>query len=381
MITTTEQQTLQANTSSDKIKIMLVDNSAVIRGLIARILSKDPDVEIVGSVANGQSAISTIKSADPDIIILDIEMPVMDGITALPLLLREKPDTKILMCSTLSHKGASISLKALSLGATDCITKPTSSGDISGSSGSDAFQDNLLRLIRSLCGKPMKSAEIQSATSTVNGQKIFPAPQASGDDYKLKDDTFSYKGKPSILAIGSSTGGPQALFKVIKNFKNFTVPIVITQHMPKTFTAILAKHIQDNCGVPCWEGQEGMAVESGQAYVAPGGYHMTFKKDNGITSIVLNEGPAENYCKPSVDPMMRSLIDLYGNRILGVMLTGMGHDGLSSFSALAEKGGRIIAQDKQTSTVWGMPRAVAMAGICSAVKPLDQIGPWVKEQF
>jgi two-component system chemotaxis response regulator CheB len=192
---------------------------------------------------------------------------------------------------------------------------------------------------------------------------------------------LAYKGRPAILAVGSSTGGPQALFKVLKHVNDIGVPIVVTQHMPATFTKMLAEHIQQHCGLPSQEGATGMKLENNKVYVAPGGYHMTFKKTDAGVEIVLDDGPQINFCKPAVDPMYDSLLDIYGNKILGVILTGMGHDGLAGAKKLVEKHGRLIAQDEATSTVWGMPGAVACANICEQVLPLDEIGPWIRKQF
>jgi two-component system chemotaxis response regulator CheB len=187
--------------------------------------------------------------------------------------------------------------------------------------------------------------------------------------------------KPNLLAIGSSTGGPQALFAAIGHFKNFHVPIVVTQHMPATFTKILAQHIAMHTGVQTFEGENGMKVEPGTVYVAPGGYHMMFERSGTHNLIRLNDGPQENFCRPSVDPMLRSAIDVWGPKFLAVILTGMGQDGLAGCRKLVELGGRVIAQDQETSVVWGMPGAVATAGICTDVLPLPDIGPAVKKIF
>lgn len=357
-----------------KIRVMLVDDSAVIRGLIARTLEAEDDIEIVGSVHNGRVAVSNISKADPDVVILDIEMPEMDGLTALPLLLKESPRSKVLMCSTLSARGADVSIRAMDLGAADCIVKPTSSSEIG---GSENFKDNLIRLVRGL-SKVAGPRNPQTAANAATAMRpTLPRPVQT-DTVKLKADGI-YSGAPSLIAIGSSTGGPQALFNVLKHLKNVRVPIVITQHMPKTFTALLAKHIEQNCGVQTFEGEDGMTLEAGKAYVAPGGYHMVFEKMADGTKIKIVDTEPENYCKPSVEPMMRSAISIYGNKILAVMLTGMGSDGLHSFTSLADMGGRIIAQDKESSVVWGMPGAVATAGICASVMPLDEIGPWIEK--
>lgn len=330
------------------IRVMIVDDSTVIRSIIDRILKSDSQVEICGFATNGEQAVRTIDICNPDIIVLDIEMPVMDGITAIPLLLRKKPNVRILMCSTLSERGADISIRALSLGATDCILKPTGSAAVQQSGN---FQEELRRIVRQLGESALKS----------------PASQPVA----VRKTTAGFA--PQILAIGSSTGGPNALATILPKLKGFPLPIVITQHMPQTFTKILANHLSQVSGIDCREGENGMALRPGCVYVAPGGYHMTFRKTTENVEIRLNDGPMENFCKPSVNPMLRSLCDIYGQHILLTILTGMGEDGLAGARQVVEKGGRVIAQDAATSVVWGMPGAVANAGLCSAVLPLAEI--------
>ncbi|MCB1650765.1 MAG: chemotaxis-specific protein-glutamate methyltransferase CheB [Alphaproteobacteria bacterium] len=350
---------------------MLVDDSAIIRGAIARILKEDPVIHIIDSVSNGQLGVDAAKKHQPHVVILDVEMPIMDGITALPKILEVSPQSKVIMFSTLTEKGAAISIKALSLGAVECMPKPSST-QVEG--GTANFQDRILNLVKSLVPESKRVA-----TGTAAGAPApSPAPKAPAS-FSLRKDPMAYTGKPALVAIGSSTGGPQALFNVLKHFSGFDVPIILTQHMPATFTKILAEHIHQQTGLTSTEGGEGMRLEKGKVHVAPGGYHMLLKRDGVDTVITLNDGPAENFCKPAVDPMFRSAIDIYGKRVLGLILTGMGHDGLGGGKALVEASGRLIAQDEKTSVVWGMPGAVAMAGICSEVLPLDDIGPWVRK--
>ena len=342
------------------IRILVVDDSAVIRAVISRTLSSQPDMEIVGSAINGDMAVRSVARLQPDIVVLDIEMPVMDGITAIPLILKEKPDAKIVMCSTLSARGAEVSIRALSLGATECILKP---GGESITSAQD-FQKSLVDLIRSLCGKLTASPARSDVKPDLRKFSLRPHTQII---------------PPRIVAIGSSTGGPRALMDVLKDMAGMPVPIVITQHMPKTFTAILAQHIEQNCKLPCFEGAEGMEVKAGCAYVAPGGLHMLFRAGaNNKVTIHLDDGPPESYCKPSVNPMLRSLVSIYGAKILSVILTGMGSDGLAGGRAVVEAGGQVIAQDEASSVVWGMPGAVAMAGICSSVLPLSDVATAIR---
>ncbi len=247
-------------------------------------------------------------------------------------------------------------MRALSLGAAECILKPGGEAIVSAVD----FQENLVRTIRSLALGIKKN--------------VAAAPAQPPIAVRSVPGVFS----PKILAIGSSTGGPKALMEVLTGLKNLPVPIVITQHMPKTFTAILAQHITQHCGLPCSEGVEGEVIKPGFAYIAPGGHHMTFQKSGDSASIHLNEGPPENFCRPSVNPMLRSLIPIYGNKILTVILTGMGNDGSQVCADVVKQGGQVIAQDEATSVVWGMPGAVANAGLCSAVLPISEISGWVR---
>lgn len=373
--------------AANQINVMLVDDSALVRGFIGRTLESDPDIKIISSVGDGEQGVNAVAKYHPDIVVLDIEMPVMDGITALPKILQASPGVRVVMCSTLSVRNAEITLKAFQLGATECIAKPSNSSEIY--SAGD-FKDEIIRVVKAL-GKRKDAPHSSARTATPGALAAAPSTSmfAGGQNAALKSKTsFELRKhlpgelfRPNLLAIGSSTGGPQALFKVIANFQNLNVPIIITQHMPATFTKILAQHITQHTNVPTFEGENGMPVEAGKAYVAPGGFHMTFvRKDNQI-QIALNEGPQENFCKPSVDPMIRSAMNIWGPKFLTVILTGMGSDGLPSCKQLVEAGGRVIAQDQETAVVWGMPGAVATNGLCTAVLPLQDIGPHVRQIF
>ncbi len=365
-----------SNTSStsQQIQVMLVDDSAVIRGGLSRVIESDPAINIVSSVSNGEMAVSAAERRQPHVVILDIEMPVMDGLTALPEILKVSPDSKVVMFSSLTEKGADSTLKAFSLGAVECIAKPSSSQDVG--DGSD-FQKTILNIIKNLApGGGHAAAAQTTVASTDSGQKTS---LLSAETIALRSGPEVYKGKPSILAIGSSTGGPNALFEVIKNFQNFDIPIVLTQHMPATFTKILAQHITQQSGVQAQEAAEGMRLENGQVYVAPGGFHMKIAKDDDGMFVHIDDGPQENFCKPSVEPMFRSVIELFGKKVFGLILTGMGNDGINGGKLLADCGGTLVAQDEETSVVWGMPGAVAKAGYCTGVLPLNEIGPYVRK--
>ena len=361
--------------ATSPVQVMLVDDSAVVRGFMTRILESDPGIKVIYSAHNGQMGVNALDTYQPDIILLDIEMPIMDGITAIPHLLAKRPDVKIIMCSTLSVQNADITLKAMELGAVDCIAKPSTSSEIS----AEGFREIVLNKVHSIVdGSPRRAPRAAPATPSAPPPKVNLHPTLP-KEVKIRPAMQGFSGKPSILAIGSSTGGPNALFKVIADFKGFDIPIVVTQHMPPTFTKILAEHITKHAGVPAVEAEEGMKLEPGRVHVARGGQHMLIRASGTDRIITLDDGPMENFCKPAVDPMLRSLIPIYGEKILTVILTGMGQDGLRGSRDVVAKGGRVIAQDEATSVVWGMPGAVALDGICSAVLPLNDIGAYVRK--
>lgn len=359
------------------IRVMVVDDSAVIRGLISKMLSSDPAFAIVASVGNGQMAVDSLSRNDIDVIIMDIEMPVMDGLTALPKLLEIDPEVRIVMASTLTARNADTSMRALQLGASDYIPKPTATREIS--IGTD-FRHELLEKVRVHGLRPKRGLRRRAPGDTARpaeAPKPAAAPRPPPSFYppgpiQLRPPSPV---RPNILAIGSSTGGPPALLEVMKVIRpSINMPVVITQHMPPTFTTILAQHIGRNCNWPSGEATDGEPLENGRVYVAPGNFHMLIESIDGKPVAKLTQDPPENYCRPAVDPMLRSLVKIYNGRILAVILTGMGSDGLKGSRAVAEAGGTIFAQDEASSVVWGMPGAVATAGICSAVVPLKDVG-------
>jgi two-component system chemotaxis response regulator CheB len=366
------------------IRVMVVDDSSVVRGLITRAIEGNPQIQVVASVSDGQMAINTFQRTPVDVIILDIEMPIMDGITALPKLLAIDPAVRIIVASTLSIKNADISLRALSLGAADYIPKPTAR-EISGAL---SFKDDLINKIIAYAQAahkagvrrpPNEPARAPILDKTTKSSMIPPAAATRRPDANaqltLRPASFS---KPDLIAIGSSTGGPQALFSVIKSLGNIQQPVIITQHMPPSFTTILAEHISRQCGVTCVEARNGMELEGGVYYIAAGDYHLILKPQATRPLITLTQDPPENFCRPAVDPMLRSAVAIYGKKILTIILTGMGQDGWKGCEKIVEAGGAVIAQDEATSVVWGMPAAVARAGLCSAILPLDEIGLYAR---
>lgn len=364
------------------IRVMLVDDSAVIRGLFTRALEADPEIQVVASVGDGKMALNALKRHQIDLVVLDIEMPVMDGLTALPLMLQERPDLPVIIASTLTLKNAEISMRALRIGAKDYVTKPSTTSELT---SADNFKRELIEKIKSLAGARRSPRQVMPSLLRPAGEKSAdgsPAParhplfpRAKGGPITLRPAMVD---TPDVIAIGSSTGGPQALFSVLSNLpKNLRQPILITQHMPATFTTILAEHLARVSDRPCREAQDGEALQAGHIYVAPGDFHMVVEVQNGAKVLRLLKTPPENFCRPSVDPMLRSLAPIYGRRLLVVMLTGMGQDGMRGSEVVTQAGGTVVAQDEATSVVWGMPGAVATAGLCSAILPLPEIGPYV----
>ena len=335
-------------------RVMVCDDSVAIRGAIARILDADPAVQVVAKVANGQLAVEELKRTKADVVVLDIEMPVMDGMTALPLLLRADPGIRIIMASTLTTRGADIAMRAMRLGAADYLPKPSSIGTV----GDDRFQRELLEKVKGLARSRQRSARA-AALPALKPAPLLPA---------------------RLLAIGSSTGGPQALFTLVQGLgRQIGVPVVLTQHMPATFTPILADHIGRLGGMPCAEAKDGEMLIAGRIYVAPGDRHLLVEGRAGSLRARLTTDPPENFCRPSVDPMLRSACAATDGRVLIAMLTGMGHDGLAGTRQVVEAGGCAIAQDEATSVVWGMPGAIALAGLCHAVLPLPAMAAKLRD--
>jgi len=360
---------------------MVVDDSAVIRGLVKRWIEETDGVEVAGSCANGRQAVETAGKVKPHVVILDIEMPEMDGLEALPGILAASPNTKVIMASTLTLRNADISLKALSLGATDYVPKPDSARGIA---GSNEFRRELMVKVQAL-GRtakrragPNAGAAAAAKPGSVTGLDVALGPTPDKIEFRKASAV-----PPRILAVGSSTGGPQALFEVFEKIGPSvkSVPVVITQHMPPAFTKILAEKLGKLSGLPAKEGEHGDRLQAGHIYVAPGDYHMRLRKDGPGIAITLDQEPPVHFCRPAVDPMFESVSAIFGPAALGVVLTGMGHDGRDGGRIIADAGGTIYAQDEATSVVWGMPGACAQAGICAGVYPLDQLSSAIIRQF
>jgi two-component system, chemotaxis family, protein-glutamate methylesterase/glutaminase len=365
------------------IRVMVVDDSVVVRGLVSRWIEEEPGLVLAASLRNGRDAIDQLDRAGPDVVILDIEMPELDGISALPLLLAKKRDLVVIMASTLTRRNAEVSLKALALGAADYIPKPETNRGVT---TSETFRRDLMEKIRQL-GARRKRRSPAPHGHPVAGAPAHPAPALvpqrapeSAPPAKLRAFAPTV---PRVLVIGSSTGGPQALNTVVTNLRGLLprVPVLITQHMPPTFTTILAEHLARAAGSQAHEGVDGEPILPGTIYVAPGGRHMQAVRRDNAAVIALDDGPQVNYCKPAVDPLFRSAATVWGPSALALILTGMGSDGARGGAEIVAHGGSVIAQDEASSVVWGMPGAAAHAGICSAVLPLDQIASRIMRLF
>ncbi len=336
------------------VRVAICDDSPLIRGIIGRALESSPQINVVLRAGNGRELLDQLRSARVDVVVLDIEMPVMDGLTALPLILKAAPDVRVIMVSTLTTRGADVTMRALQLGAADYVPKPTSLANVS---GDDLFRRDLISKVRALGARRGRQA-------------ITPAPAGAKKPTLRSAPPLP----PRVLAIGSSTGGPQALLSLIPALgRNFPLPILLTQHMPAAFTGMLAEHINRLNGPTCAEAIDGEALRPGHVHLAPGGRHMVVAGSGTSLSIRLNDDPPENFCRPAVDPLLRSLAVAAGDRTLAVILTGMGSDGLRGGEKLIAASGGIIAQDEATSVVWGMPGAVAQAGLCFSILPLPEI--------
>jgi two-component system chemotaxis response regulator CheB len=335
------------------IRIFLVDDSLVIRKLLSDTLSADPALEVVGTACDGRVALAKIPALKPDLITLDIEMPVMDGLQTLAALRKLYPKLPIIMFSTLTERGAGSTLDALALGASDYATKPSKTS--SSGAAIECIRSELIPKIKALCG--------------VARLNIVPLLRAAAGNVRTAPNS-----RIDIVAIGTSTGGPNALAKVLPLMaREFSVPIVVVQHMPPIFTHLLAQRLAQNSAIVVREGIAGAVLRPGEAWIAPGNFHMTVTRGRVESRLNLNQEAAENSCRPAVDVLFRSVAAAYGANTLGVVMTGMGSDGVRGAAAIREAGGEVIVQDEPSSVVWGMPGLVHSSGQADAVYPLDEL--------
>ena len=336
------------------IRILVVDDSVVIRKLLSETLAADRALEVVGTASDGRIALAKIPQLKPDLVTLDIEMPVMDGLETLAALRKLYPKLPVIMFSTLTERGAAATLDALSLGASDYATKPSNTG--SPAVAIERIRAELIPKIKALCrsGIPLK-LELPACR---------PAAKAR----------FRTNPRIEIVAIGTSTGGPNALAEVLPGIpEDFPVPIVVVQHMPPIFTRLLADRLASHSAIPVEEGSAGVVLSPGHAWIAPGNFHMKVMRAGLSWRLDLNQAPPENSCRPAVDVLFRSVAAACGANVLGVVMTGMGSDGVLGAQDIRDAGGNVIIQDEASSVVWGMPGLVHASGLDDAAYPLDHL--------
>jgi two-component system chemotaxis response regulator CheB len=373
-----------------KISVLVVDDSVVIRRLVTSVLSEDPSIEVVGSAASGRLALAKIVQLRPDIVTLDVEMPDMDGLEALAEIRRTNPRLPVIMFSTVTERGAAATLDALTLGANDYVTKPTAVGSVN--EAMESVRHQLLPKIKALVGRaagarqigaavpgrtqPAPSRPSTRAARPTEPGPATPLPVAAPSAAPVVARRAGPPSRVELVAIGLSTGGPDALSELLPKLPaNLPVPVVIVQHMPAVFTRLFAERLTAKCSVPVHEAAHGDLVLPGHVYIAPGDYHMTLVREGDTVRVATNQEPPDNWCRPSVNVLFRSVAAVYGGSTLAVVLTGMGQDGLRGCEQLRATGAQILAQDEATSVVWGMPGIVATTGLADRVLPLTEVAP------
>ena len=376
-------------------RVLIVDDAVVVRGLFGRWIEADGRFEVLPTCADGQSAIAAAKKHRPQVIVLDLEMPVMDGMTALPEIIAASPESAVLIASTLTRRNAKLSMRCLALGAAEVLPKPDSNRDLTLST---SFREEFIAKIAGLAGAqvnalrparapaapfapPLQPAAGQTSTGqTATGQATPRAPVIR--ELRPSQSLAGHvQQMPRYIVIGASTGGPRAVAQVLSDIKSVLphVATLIVQHMPPMFTASFAEQMQAQIGMPVREPADGERIQQGAVYIAPGGRHMGVVRDNGQPLIRITDGPPVKFCRPSVDVLFADVARELGNGALAMVLTGMGSDGCDGSRLLRQAGVAVIAQDEASSVVWGMPGAVTKAGLASLVLPLTDIGPSIRE--
>lgn len=347
------------------VRVMLCDDSPVARTALARVLESDPGIHVVSRVGDGRRALAALAGARPDVVLLDLEMPVMDGMTALPLLLGTEPRPAVIVASALTQRGAAAAMAALRAGASDYVPKPVAAA---GGVADPAFQAELIAKVKGWARVRRRPAApgLGAAPARLPAER----PPAGAPPRRAS-------GAPRAVAIGCSTGGPQALAALVRRLvPPPPVPVLVVQHMPAGFTAMLAEHLDRLGGPPCAEARDGEPLLGGRLYIAPGDRHLVVEGGNAAGGLVarLSAAAPENFCRPAVDPLLRSLVAACGGSVLAAILTGMGQDGLAGCRAVVAAGGRVLAQDEASSVVWGMPGVVARAGLADALLTPEALG-------
>ncbi|MDA8163067.1 MAG: chemotaxis response regulator protein-glutamate methylesterase [Desulfobacteraceae bacterium] len=378
------------------VKVLVVDDSLVFRKILAEALGKDPGIRVVGSAANGKEALQLIRTLRPHLVVLDVEMPEMDGLQTLDEMRRNRLDAGVIMFSGLTSQGATTTLEALSRGAFDFVPKPTGTGAFGESV--KRIKDDLIPKIKAYAesrlhrpslglggrGAASPLAPARRAVLPVAAKGRLASSQPVGPQMRPRASTLEVRTcrpfSPEAVAIGVSTGGPNALNEVIPRLpRNLGLPVFLVQHMPPVFTAQLARRLDDKSPLKVIEAQDNMPVEANTVYVAPGDFHMEVDGAGKERFIRLNQGPAVNSVRPAVDVLFHSIALTYGGRAIAVVMTGMGQDGFAGCRELKAKGSVVIAQDRETCVVWGMPKFVTEAGLADRVCPLGGIADSIVE--
>jgi two-component system chemotaxis response regulator CheB len=350
----------------ERIRVLVVDDSVVIRRLVANALEQDPDLQVVGVAANGSIALQRIPQYNPDVLTLDIEMPEMDGLETLRRLRRDYPQLRVIMFSTLTERGAAVTLEALTLGASDYVTKASNEGSLDRSMA--RLREELIPKIKQFFLLPGRNRVLtRPEPALVQGTPPLGCNRPFQQSAKVQ---------PKVVAIGVSTGGPTALGAILPQLPaEFPLPILIVQHMPPLFTRFLAERLCTSCRLSVKEASQGDRVAAGTILIAPGNFHLKVAGNGSGAHVFLDQSPPQNSCRPAVDALFSSIGDAYGGAVIAVILTGMGQDGLRGAEILKAQGASILAQDEATSVVWGMPGAVVNAGLADCVLPLDHVVP------
>jgi two-component system chemotaxis response regulator CheB len=342
----------------EQIRVMVVDDSVVVRKIVTDVLSADPMITVVGTAPNGRLAVTKLEQLKPDLVTMDIEMPDMNGIEAVRAIRGKHSRVPIIMFSTLTERGASATLDALSAGANDYVTKPANVGSVGQSM--ESVRQQLVPKIKALTGRPMGTGPAAAPVAPVAVRPPAARTRAPKE--------------PAVLVIGSSTGGPDALTKVLPLLPaSLPVPVLLVQHMPPVFTRQFAQRLDRLCPLTVVEAADGTPLAPGTVHIAPGDFHLTVGTSGAAKRTALNQAPPENFCRPAVDVLFRSAVAAYDGAVLGVVLTGMGSDGRIGAGQIRDAGGTVLAQDQATSVVWGMPGAVTQAGFADEVLPLDRV--------
>lgn len=368
-------------TDSRRTGILIVDDSAVMRSLLRAVVNSDAQLEVAGTASDGSSALDCVALAQPDLILLDVEMPGMDGLATLRELHRRWSGIPVIMCSSLTQRGARVTIEALACGAADYVSKPTGQSDRE--AAVRKLAQDLLPKVRALARRHRGTSPDSSIPAGLIARQRcaeFPGQaRASGEIAAPQHAMQPVIAPPSVIAIGVSTGGPAALEALLPRFpSDFPLPVLVVQHMPELFTSLLAERLNNRCSLRVREASHGDPVQAGTIYIARGNWHMetvTSSLSETPAVVRLTQDPPENHCRPSVDVLFRSVANMYGPGVLAVVLTGMGADGLNGCRMIRDLGGAVLAQDEASSAVWGMPGAVVSAGLAHRVLPLQGIAP------